>query len=142
MKPILKISVTSSVILLMLIAFGCNDLLKEQPRAVLTPNYYSTGAGLQSGLTYVYASFRYYYGNEGAMNMSVYGTDEFTHGQQQTNPPLNVYSTATLISSLGDITAAWNNAFGPINTCNGIIQLVPAAQDLTAAQKTALIAAS
>ncbi len=40
MKPIYKLSIVSGIVLLMFVASGCNDLLKEQPRAVLTPTYY------------------------------------------------------------------------------------------------------
>jgi starch-binding outer membrane protein, SusD/RagB family len=139
MKPTYKFLTAASFILLMLVASGCTDLLKEQPRSVLTPTYYATGAGLTSGLTSVYQSFRYYYGTEAGMNLSVYGTDEFTHGQQVTNPPLNVYSNQ-VNSLLGDLTAPWNHAFPAINTCNAIIDLGPGANDISAAQKTALLA--
>ena len=127
------------------IAFsGCKDLLDEQPRAGLTPSYYKTGTGINSGLTSVYSSFKYYYGTEGGMNLSVYGTDEFTHGQQVSNPPLDIYGT-TLNASMndgkgGDLQTPWNRAYGAINTCNGIIELGVDAADLSADQKKGLLA--
>jgi hypothetical protein len=127
---------TTSVALLVL---GCNDVLEEQPRSVLVPDFFKTGQGLNAGITAAYASFRYYYANEGGMNLTVYGTDEFTHGQQVTNPPLNVYG-ASLNPVSGGTATAWNRAYPAINTCNGIIDLGKEATDLTETQKNALIA--
>jgi hypothetical protein len=131
--------IASAIGLLMLIVSGCNDVLKEQPRANLTPTSFTTGGGVNSGLTAAYSSFKFYYGPEGGMNTNVWGTDEFTHGQQVTNPPLNVYNN-TLNPSNGDILTPWNRGYSAINTCNGVIELGQAATDLTPAQKTALLA--
>lgn len=139
MKTNKKLSIIATAFALCAVVSGCNDLLKEEPKSTLTPDYYSTGVGLSSGLTSVYSSFRNFYGNEGGANMTVYGTDEFTHGQQVSNPSLNVYNSQ-LNSVLGDITAIWNNAYPAINTCNGIIEKGALATDLTATQKTQLIA--
>lgn len=124
---------------MMMATTSCEDRLDEQPRSVLTPEYFTTSAGLQAGVTAAYARFRYFYGNEGGMNMTVYGTDEYTHAQQTTNPPLNVYDDQ-LNPSLGDLGAAWNNAYPAINTCNGIIELGSEATDLEPAERNALIA--
>jgi len=123
---------------------GCKDILEEQPRAGLTPTYYSTGTGINSGLTSVYSAFKFYYGTEGGMNLSVYGTDEFTHGQQVSNPPLNIYGS-TLNAAMndsrgGDLQTPWNRGYGAINTCNGIIELGAEAPDLTDDQKKFLLA--
>lgn len=124
--------------LIMLVAVtSCEDVLEEQPRS-LTPDYFRTGQGLQAGVTAAYASFRFFYGSEGGKNVTVYGTDEFTHGQQTTNPPYNVYNNA-LNSAAGDGNT-WGRAYPAINTCNGIIELGPSALDLSEAQRNALIA--
>src|ERR1044071_8697750 len=117
------IKIIASAVVLMAVS-GCNDLLKEEPRNALTPSYYQTAVGLNSGLISVYSSFKYYYGTEGGMNLSVYGTDEFTHGQQVTNPPLNIYGT-TLNAAMndgrgGDLQTPWNRGYSAINTCNEI----------------------
>ena len=138
MKLINKISIAALTLALM-VTSSCEDRLEEQPRAVLTPDYFSTAAGLRSGVTAAYARFRYFYANEGGMNMTVYGTDEYTHAQQTTNPPLNVYDDQ-LNPSLGDLGAAWNNAYPAINTCNGIIELGAEADDLEVEERNALIA--
>jgi hypothetical protein len=137
------IKVIASAVALMAVG-GCNDILKEEPRNNLTPNYYQTVVGLNSGLTSVYSSFKYYYGTEGGMNLSVYGTDEFTHGQQVTNPPLNIYGS-TLNAAMsdgkgGDLQTPWNRAYSAINTCNAIIEIGSDVQGITDDQKKALLA--
>ncbi|HZY82153.1 MAG TPA: RagB/SusD family nutrient uptake outer membrane protein [Cyclobacteriaceae bacterium] len=128
-----------SAVVMVFAMSGCKDLLQEQPRSGLTPGYYTTGTGINAGLTSVYSSFKFYYGTEGGMNLSVYGTDEFTHGQQVSNPPLNVYNSQ-LNATIGDLQTPWNRSYGAINTCNAIIELGAEAPDLSDAQKTALLA--
>lgn len=132
------------IIVLIITLSSCSDILKEEPRNALTPNYYQTVVGLNAGLTSVYSSFKFYYGTEGGMNLSVYGTDEFTHGQQVTNPPLNIYGT-TLNAAMndgkgGDLQTPWNRAYSAINTCNGIIEIGNNVQGITDDQKKALLA--
>jgi hypothetical protein len=139
MKSTVKKYIVVASTFLALMTIGCNDVLDEQPRSVLVPEFFTTAQGLNAGVTAAYASFRYYYANEGGMNLSVYGTDEFTHGQQVTNPPLNVYS-ATLNPDGGGTGGVWQRAYIAINTCNGIIDLGQQATDLTEAQRNALIA--
>jgi hypothetical protein len=123
---------------LLVAAAGCNDVLEEQPRQ-LTPDYFATAQGLNSGITAAYATFRNYYATESGMNLTVYGTDEFTHGQQQTNPPLNTYGSG-LNPAQGQIGVPWQRAYQAINTCNGIIELGPKATELTEADRNTLIA--
>lgn len=139
MKSIHK-PITALLFAFVMLAFaGCKDLLEEQPRANLVPgSFYKTGAGLNAGLTSAYASFKFYYATEPGMNLTTYGTDEFTHGQQVSNPALSTYIQLTPAN--GDVLTPWNRAFAAINTCNAMIELGQDANDLTAAQKTALIA--
>jgi len=139
MKRIFKLYSILAATLVFAATTSCEDRLIEEPRSVLVPDYFKTSQGLRAGVTAAYASFRQFYGNEGGMNMTVYGTDEFTHGQQTTNPAFNTYN-AQLNPSVGDLGAAWNNAYRAINTCNGIIDLGPEAADLTEVQRNALIA--
>lgn len=120
---------------------SCNDVLEEKPRSVLVPDFFRTAAGINAGLTAAYAYFRYYYGTEGGMNLTVYGTDEFTHGQQVSNPPFNIYEGVNSINpGLGDLLTPWNRAYPAINTCNGIIDIGSQATDLTPEAKAQLIA--
>ena len=139
MKRIFKLYSILAATLVFAVATSCEDKLIEEPRSVLVPDYFKTSQGLRAGVTAAYATFRQFYGNEGGMNMTIYGTDEYTHGQQTTNPPFNTYNSQ-LNPMAGDLGAAWNNAYRAINTCNGIIQLGPEAADLTEVQRNALIA--
>jgi len=138
MKKIFNNIYIKTVALLMILFTGCTDVLQEQPRAVLTPDFFETGQGLKAGLTAAYAHFRYYYASEQGMNMTVYGTDEYSQAQQVNNPPFAIYSGIT--PDNGDLNAAWDRAYPAINTCNGIIELGGAADDLTEDEKTQLIA--
>jgi len=138
MKLTIKKYSVIATALFVLLTIGCTDVLEEQPRSVLVPDFFKTGQGLNAGVTSAYASFRYYYATEGGMNTTVYGTDEFTHGQQVNNPPLSVYG-ADLNPTNGS-GPAWSRAYPAINTCNGIVDLGQEALDLTPAQRNALIA--
>lgn len=121
----------------LLLAVGCNDVLEEQPRAVLAPSFFESGEGLRTGLTAAYSFYRYYYGSEPGMNTTVWGTDEFRHGQQTNNPPTDVYVGIT--AAEGAVQALWNWSYPSINTCNGIIEIGQNADDITEEEKTQLI---
>ena len=49
--------------LLTLFLMSCTDILEEQPRSVLVPDYFKSEAGVNGGLTALYAHLRYIYGN-------------------------------------------------------------------------------
>ena len=138
MKKIINNIYTKAFALLIILLAGCNDVLDEQPRTTLTPDFFSTGKGLQAGLTAAYAHFRRYYASEPGMNMTIYGTDEYSQAQQVNNPPFAIYGSIS--PDVGDMNSAWNNAFPAINTCNGIIEIGPSATDLSEEEKTQLIA--
>jgi hypothetical protein len=126
---------------MLLVTHSCNQILEEQPRSILVPDFFRTAAGINTGLTAAYAYFRFYYATEGGMNLTVYGTDEFTHGQQTANPPFNIYEGVNFINpALGDLLTPWNRAYPAINTCNGIIDIGSQATDLSPQQKAQLIA--
>ena len=129
---------TKTIVLLIALVTGCTDVLQEQPRTILTPDFFETGQGLRAGLTAAYAHFRRYYATEGGMNMTVYGTDEYSHGQQVNNPPFAIYGGIT--PDNGEMGSAWNNAYPAINTCNGIIEIGASATDLPDDEKKQLIA--
>lgn len=117
--------------------YGCEDILEEEPRANLTPEFFETGQGIAGGVTASYAYFRYWYGSMGGMDMTEFGTDEWTEGDQANSPEVNTYQ---LTPASGVITTAWNRAYPAINTCNGVIELGPNATDLSENERNALIA--
>jgi len=137
MKQTLKIS-SALIAAVLFVAAGCNNVLDENPKSLLVPSFFQTATGINSALTAIYSYNKFYYGTEGGMNTVVYGTDEFTNGQQVANPPLNVYQG--LNSSNGDIQTPWNRAYPAINTANGVIDLTPGVVDIPDASKVQLMA--
>jgi starch-binding outer membrane protein, SusD/RagB family len=101
---------------------SCSDILDEQPRSSLTPEFFKTEAGIKSGLTSVYSQLRWIYGPVGMMYLSVCGTDEATYGDNKDGYgyDLDAYN---ITASNGGLTTIWNNTFPAINTCNGIIEI-------------------
>jgi starch-binding outer membrane protein, SusD/RagB family len=110
---LLTVSVTSS----------CRKKLIEEPRSVLTPEFFSTTQGFQQGLDAGYAGTRLFWGNQDYFTLTVIGTDEFKRGIDG-NSDVNVYSSGYTPSS-GVINANWRNAYIFINTVNGVIDNAP-----------------
>ncbi|HET9429945.1 MAG TPA: RagB/SusD family nutrient uptake outer membrane protein, partial [Chitinophagaceae bacterium] len=96
---------------------GCRKKLEEEPRSLLTPEFFSTEQGFQKGLDAAYASTRLIWGNQDYFTITVIGTDEFKRGIDG-NSDINVYSSA-YNATTGVINANWRNAYTFINTYNG-----------------------
>lgn len=105
--------------------FSCNDVLDEQPRSVMTPEFFETQAGLESGLIAAYNGLRYISGTEPTMCLSELGTDEFTPAASGGSKQLDMTPSndgSGITSSTSSINVPWNYLFPYINTCNGIIE--------------------
>jgi hypothetical protein len=85
---------------------NCTKILDEQPRASVTPDYFSTPGGILGGITGVYSDMRNLWGTEGFLNMVVGGTDEVLVGG----------------SGNSNFFTLWNIAYQDINTLNGVLQ--------------------
>ena len=114
-----------------------NEILEENPKSILTPSFFETSQGIEGGVISAYTSFKSLTRQAG-MFTTVWGTDEYTFGQQVQNNNLNSYTGIDPL--LGDISDTWNNAYPAINTCNGVIELGANATDLTAEQLANLVA--
>src|SRR5688500_7480317 len=110
--------------LAVVIMISCRKKLIEEPRSILTPEFFSTAQGFQQGLDAAYASTRLIWGNQYYFTITVIGTDEFKRGIDG-NSDINVYSSG-YTPSTGVINANWRNAYIFINTCNGVIDNAPA----------------
>ena len=110
------------LMLLTLLSTACNEILEENPYTTFTPEYFNTEGGFRSAVVTGYAGMRFNYGPIGALDLNVFGTDEWTNGDQAISSPLNVYNVST---SEGDLLTPWNNNFWHINTLNLIINLTP-----------------
>ena len=103
---------------------SCNSVLDEQPRSQFDPSFFTTKAGIEGGLTSLYAHMRYFYGNGYYLNSLETGTDEYTYAQSADGN----FKDADL-SGAGQMTptnsiagGCWGEAFSNINTCSGIIE--------------------
>lgn len=102
-----------------LLGTACSKQLIEEPHSGLTPQYFSTAQGFQSGLDAAYAGNRSIWGTENFMTMTVPGTDEFKSGGGGNND-FNIYSSSFDASSSWP-NGIWNACYTYINDCNGII---------------------
>jgi len=95
---------------------NCTKILDEQPRAAVTPDYFTTPGGVLGGITGVYSDMRNLWGTEGFLNMVVGGTDEVLKGGSG-NPNFFEYGIVN-----ADIASLWNIAYQDINTINGVLK--------------------
>ena len=77
---------------------GCEKKLIEEPRSILTPDFFSTTQGFQQGLDAAYAGMRLFWGNQDYFTVTVIGTDEFKRGIDG-NSDINVYSSGYTAST-------------------------------------------
>jgi len=125
---------------------GCSKKLEENPYTVFSTEYFRSAEGLQSGVYALYSGLRYNFGPEGAMAISVVGTDEWTYGDQPrtgaggTGDVLTL-GNYTLDFANGAIQTPWNRSYNNINLANALIRFA-ANINMNEAQKTRLIAES
>ncbi|MCR5350982.1 MAG: RagB/SusD family nutrient uptake outer membrane protein [Bacteroidales bacterium] len=103
---------------------SCTKVLEEQPRTFFEPGFFQTEAGVEGGLTALYASLRYFYGQAYYYNINTTGTDEATYGQSADgnfkDADLSGVGSLNASSSRSDVL--WGGVFSYINTANGIIE--------------------
>ena len=102
-------------------ATSCQSILDEHPKTIYTPDYFTTQAGVEGGLTALYARLRYQNGNAYCFNIMTTGTDEATYAQSADGN----FKIADM-SGAGLLTPDNSNSgnywtFTYINTANGII---------------------
>jgi hypothetical protein len=98
---------------------SCTEILEEQPRSSLTPDFFETKQGIEGGLTAVYSHLRYFYGPISRLYEGTNGTDECTYAVSQDD---NAQAKDGYNISTTFFPNIWNNSFPYINTCNGIIE--------------------
>ena len=122
MKKIISISAALASVLVL--ASSCNQVLEEQPRTFFEPGYFQTESGVQGGLTALYASLRYFYGQAYYYNSMTTGTDEATYGQSADGnfKDADLSGVGDLNSSTARTDVLWGTAYTYINTASGIIE--------------------
>lgn len=120
---------------------SCSDMLDEKPRTVLTPDYFKTAQGVQGGVIAAYSGLRWLFGPDGAICVTMLGTDEFNCTDQigGSQTQLDTYGKDHTPSN-GMMGNYWNNGLQFINTCNGVIEYGEQAEGLTASEKTSVLA--
>jgi starch-binding outer membrane protein, SusD/RagB family len=120
---IIKTFVRSTMLTLFLV--GCSDILEEEPRSILEPNFFKTEQGVNGGLTSLYAHLRYIFGNAYYYNSGVTGTDEATYAQSADAnfKVMDVSGQGNITPTVdGGVGTLWTNAYPAINTASGIIE--------------------
>ena len=103
---------------------SCGDVLDEQPRSQFDPTFFSTKAGIEGGLTSLYAHLRYFYGNGYWLNACETGTDEYTYAQSADGnfKDADLSGVGSMTPSNSIAGGCWGTAFANINTASGIIE--------------------
>lgn len=96
------------------------DPLEEEIVSEVTAEYYESEEGLESAVNSAYSRLRNYYGDHGGIYMTVFGTDEYTHGGHGGEHFMDKY-TLGLNSEAWLMSHNWSNFYQAINTCNTVI---------------------
>ncbi|WP_347838752.1 RagB/SusD family nutrient uptake outer membrane protein [uncultured Draconibacterium sp.] len=121
------------------VAFMSCDTLDEEIVSGVTSEYLNTVDGLDAGVNASYSFLRTYYAQEGGNKVSVFGTDEYTHGGHGGDWDLDRYG-AGLNAENGNFWSMWSNFYQAINTCNAVVERATASEELTDEQKNPKIA--
>jgi hypothetical protein len=133
MKSISKIFL---ICITALLVPGCNEVLDEHPYTAFTTQYFESEEGLNSAVVAAYAGMRYNYGPVGALDITAFGTDEWSNGDQALNQDLNVYNVTT---TDGSILTPWNRNYWHINLCNAVVDIAPGVE-MAEGEKNTLVA--
>ena len=121
--------------LLIMFMVGCSDILDEQPRAIYTPDYFKTQAGIMGGITGMYQHLRQLYGNGYYLDHCLTGTDEATWGASGDGSIFAYHDLSgkgLLTPSQNDAGVVWGT-FSNINTASGVIENATALGTVSAA---------
>lgn len=120
-----------------LLSSSCsNDFLDEEQVSKYPTGYFDTAQGLTDLTESLYGNIRWHFGSEWAYGITLYGTDEFTNGNDLTNDLWNTYDNR--LGSLGATKATgaandnatspaalWDELYYGIASANMIIAKAP-----------------
>jgi hypothetical protein len=112
---------------------GCNKLLEEKVKSILTPEFLGTEKGVHAGVDAAYAGNRLLWGNQDLFTLTVIGTDEFQRGVDG-NTDVNNYASS-YTNGNGQGNNIWANCYKYINACNGVLKYGPEAEMDAAVKK-------
>lgn len=117
----------------LLMTSSCKKILEENPRSSVTPEAFSTPAGLLGGLSGAYNALRASWGTEGFTISQMAGTDEHLMGGSAQNQRVFTYNGLASTDFNGGF-----NLYTTINALNGIMEKGPSAGLDTATLKAYL----
>ena len=104
-----------------------SDFLDEELTTKYSTDYFDTEEGLESLAVSLYGNIRWHFGYEWAYGITLYGTDEFTSGNDLTSDAWNEYDSRFGPSIQGtnrncpQPQALWDELYYGIASCNTII---------------------
>lgn len=109
-----------------------SDYLDENLDTSYNTSYFETPEGLEQLTVSLYGNIRWHFGYEWAYGYTLYGTDEFTMGNDNTSEPWNAYNNnfgpMNYTKEVGapnancpGVDALWNEMYYGIASCNTII---------------------
>lgn len=128
-------------ILLVLIvsATGCEQILKEDPKTILTPGqFYKTKQGMESLVKACYSYLKDITCGNSSLQMlalTAKGTDIFMDAG--TGTPFDDY---TITPSRNELQRLWDNNYKAINACNYVTRYMPEVTGMDEAQKNIRLA--
>lgn len=120
-KPVKVICLATCALLL---SSGCDDFLEEKDIPRLYGAFYTTKAGVISGVDAAYSYMRFGVGGEFSNFLTEFGTDLTTGAEGGLSKSTNTYD-ATLSSSTGNCYSLWENHYKAINVTNEVLQSLP-----------------
>lgn len=105
--------------------FSCKKVLEQNPRASITPAFFTTQAGVQGGITGVYQNLRALWGSENYFYQLQGGTDEYVTGGSATTLGVSLINYSSFVNNAdvyNSFGLLFQNAYQDINTLNGVLQ--------------------
>ncbi|MBC3787437.1 RagB/SusD family nutrient uptake outer membrane protein [Spirosoma utsteinense] len=126
-----------SLALTAMLSTSCQNVLEQEFRSELGPEFFATAGGLEGGITASYSIMRFFWGSEGFTYTANAGTDESMLGASDGNTTYFQYTN--ILPSEGSVSGIWNNCYQAINNLNGVLKFGPTA-NVDPARRTALLA--
>ena len=101
---------------------ACVDLDEELVSGV-SSQFYASPQGVEAAVNATYSHLRTVYFSERSVNLSEFGTDLWTNGDQGGNKSFNFYD-AGLNPGNGNFSGAWADWYRAINTANSMLDRV------------------
>lgn len=121
------------------VTLGSCDTLEEDIVSGVTAEYLDGTEGVDAGVNAAYSFLRKYYAQEEGNKLSVFGTDEYTHGGHGGDWDIDRYG-AGLNAENGNLWTLWSNFYQAINGCNAVVERATASTELTEDEKNPKIA--